>query len=118
MSAIPPLARILPPLIVALAAGALAIHLDGSFAPNIDPAQAMAAPRLQLPSFSLEAMAELVIPLAITVLIVQNGQGIAVLTSVGHRPPVDSIAIGCGASSVVSALVGAVSTCLTGPVAQ
>jgi benzoate membrane transport protein len=47
---------------------------------------------------------------------VQNGQGIAILTSVGHRPPVDSIAIGCGAASVVSAFVGAVSNCLTGPV--
>ena len=61
-------------------------------------------------------MAELVVPLAITVLVVQNGQGIAILTSVGHRPPVDAIAVGCGAASIVSAFVGAVSTCLTGPV--
>ena len=116
VSAIPPLARILPPLIVALAAGALAIHLGGDFTPNIDPTQAMAAPRLLLPTFSLEAMAELVVPLAITVLVVQNGQGIAVLTAAGHDPPIDRIAIGCGAASVAGAFVGAVPTCLTGPV--
>ncbi len=61
-------------------------------------------------------MAELVVPLAITVLVVQNGQGIAVLSAAGHAPPVDAIAVGCGASSIVSAFVGAVSTCLTGPV--
>jgi benzoate membrane transport protein len=39
-----------------------------------------------------------------------------VLTAAGHVPPADSIAVGCGVSSVVSAFVGAVPTCLTGPV--
>ena len=76
----------------------------------------LAAPALQVPQFSWAALAELVVPLAITVLVVQNGQGIAVLTAAGHAPPVDAIAVGCGVSSIVSAFVGAVSTCLTGPV--
>jgi benzoate membrane transport protein len=61
-------------------------------------------------------MVELVVPLAITVLVVQNGQGFAVLTAAGHKPPIDAIAVACGAGSVVTAFVGAVSTCLTGPV--
>ena len=38
----------------------------------------------------------LVVPLAITVLVVQNGQGAAVLTAAGHKPPVDAAAIACG----------------------
>ncbi len=76
----------------------------------------LAAPVLQAPQFSWAAMAELVVPLAITVLVVQNGQGIAVLTAAGHSPPVNAIAVGCGGISIVSAFVGAVSTCLTGPV--
>jgi benzoate membrane transport protein len=76
----------------------------------------LVVPRLHRPEFSWAAMAELVVPLAITVLVVQNGQGIAVLTAAGHAPPVDSIAVACGASTVVSAFVGAVPTCLTGPV--
>jgi benzoate membrane transport protein len=73
-------------------------------------------PQLQVPELSWAALAELVVPLAITVLVVQNGQGIAVLTAAGHAPPVDQIAAGCGASTIVSAFVGAVPTCLTGPV--
>ena len=88
----------------------------GRLLPALDEANWLAAPLLQVPSFSLAAMAELVVPLAITVLVVQNGQGIAVLTAAGHTPPVDQIAAGCGASSIVSAFVGAVPTCLTGPV--
>jgi benzoate membrane transport protein len=116
VSAIPPLSLRLPPLIVALGAGALAIHYAGWVAPELDPSAMLAAPRLHLPEFSWAAMVELVVPLAITVLVVQNGQGIAVLTAAGHAPPIDRIAAGCGATSVVAAFIGAVPTCLTGPV--
>jgi benzoate membrane transport protein len=61
-------------------------------------------------------MIELVVPLAITVLVVQNGQGIAVLGAAGHQPPVNAITLACGAGSMITGLVGSVSTCLTGPV--
>jgi benzoate membrane transport protein len=61
-------------------------------------------------------MVELVVPLAITVLVVQNGQGIAVLAANGHRAPINAITAACGAGSIATALFGAVSTCLTGPV--
>ena len=115
-SAVPALAARLPPMLVALVAGAAVIWQAGTFAPGLDQAGVLAAPVLQAPQFTWPAIAELVVPLAITVLVVQNGQGIAILKSVGHAPPVDSIAVGCGASSIVSAFVGAVSTCLTGPV--
>ena len=60
-------------------------------------------------------MFELVVPLAITVLVVQNGQGIAVLKAAGHQPPVDAITVACGIGAMASAVVGSVSTCLTGP---
>jgi benzoate membrane transport protein len=105
-----------PPLIAALAVGAGVVWLQGSLAPGLGAAGVFAAPQLHAPAFSWAAMLELVVPLAVTVLVVQNGQGIAVLTAAGHVPPADSIAVGCGVSSVVSAFVGAVPTCLTGPV--
>jgi benzoate membrane transport protein len=38
-----------------------------------------------------------------------------VLRSAGHVPPVNVITIACGAWSLLTAAVGAVSTCLTGP---
>ena len=72
-------------------------------------------PVVQTPAWSVAAMVELVVPLAITVLVVQNGQGFAVLEAAGHNPPVNAVTIACGVGSLVAALVGAVSTCLTGP---
>jgi len=47
---------------------------------------------------------------------VQNAQGIAILSANGHNPPVNAITVACGVGAVVTGLVGAVSTCLTGPV--
>jgi len=43
-------------------------------------------------------------------------QGIAILQAAGHKPPINTITTACGAGSLVAALFGAVSTCLTGPV--
>jgi len=109
------LARLVPPLIGALAIGALMIVVLGRFEAGPE-AQGLARPNLYAPVFSWRAMVELVVPLAITVLVVQNGQGVTVLRAAGHSPPVDAVAAACGAGSIVTAFVGTVSTCLTGPV--
>ena len=116
VSAVPALSARLPPLIVTLVAGIAMIAYAGFALPELDAASAFAAPRLHLPQFSWAAMIELVLPLLISVLVVQNGQGFAVLRAAGHQAPLDAIAIGCGVTSTVAAFVGAVSTCLTGPV--
>jgi len=113
---LPSLARYLPPLIGALIVGAIAIALLDRYRPGAGAVLAFAHPTLYTPAFSWNAMVELVVPLAITVLAVQNGQGYAVLGAAGHKPPVDAVTMACGVGAVASALVGAVSTCLTGPV--
>ena len=79
------------------------------------PTQWLAAPVWQAPAWSVQAMVELVVPLAITVLVVQNGQGVAVLRAARHEPPINAVTIACGVWSLLAATVGAVSTCLTGP---
>ena len=111
----PALGRRLPPLIGALLVGAVASVLLGRFNSHALESLQLVQPVLQLPQWSWAAMVELVVPLTITVLVVQNGQGIAVLKAVGHEPPVDSITVACGAGALLSAVVGSVSTCLTGP---
>ncbi len=116
LSAAPRLARAIPPLIGALAAGALAVWWLGTFKPPAGALFAFAQPNFYVPQFSGSAMVELVIPLAITVLVVQNGQGIAVLAANGHQPSINAITAACGAWSMVTGFVGTVSTCLTGPV--
>jgi benzoate membrane transport protein len=115
LGAFPRLARLVPPLIVALAVGVVAILWLGRFE-AAPAAVTLVRPNFYTPAFSWRAMVELVVPLAITVLVVQNGQGITVLRAAGHAPPVDAIAIACGAGAVLTGLVGAVPTCLTGPV--
>lgn len=106
--------RWLPPIIGALLVGGLAIVVSGRFAPG-PVTQLIASPALTTPQWSWQAMLELVIPLTITVLVVQNGQGVAVLKAAGHQAPVNMVAIACGMWSVPASFVGAVSTCLTGP---
>jgi benzoate membrane transport protein len=109
------LQRRVPPILAALVVGAVAVGVTGSFEPEGSTTTWVVRPLLTAPDFSWTAMVELVVPLAITVLVVQNGQGVAVLRQAGHVPPVNAITIGCGVWSVAGALVGSVSTCLTGP---
>jgi benzoate membrane transport protein len=116
LSALPRLGRRLPPLIGALVLGAVMVALLGKLAPAAAGSLPLVGPNLYTPAFSWRAMVELVVPLAITVLVVQNGQGVTVLRAAGHQPPVNAITVACGAGAILSALVGAVSTCLTGPV--
>ncbi len=115
LTARPAWGRRLPPLIGALAVGALAIAWLGRLDLAALGAIELVHPVIQRPAWSWAAMVELVVPLAITVLVVQNGQGIAVLKAAGHEPPVDALTVACGAGALLSAAVGAVSTCLTGP---
>jgi benzoate membrane transport protein len=116
LSAAAPLGRFLPPLIGALIVGGVLVGVLGRFDPAGAAAWGLVRPNLYVPVFSWQAMLELVVPLAITVLVVQNGQGIAVLRAVGHSPPINAVTVACGAGSMVTAFVGTVSTCLTGPV--
>ena len=115
LSAWPSLGRLFPPIIAALLVGIVAVALSGRFDPEASAAHWLAAPVFQTPQWSLQAMIELVIPLAITVLVVQNGQGVAVLRAAGHEAPVNAVTVACGVWSLMTATVGAVSTCLTGP---
>ena len=114
LSAIPRLGSRIPPIIGALLVGAVATILPGQH--DIATLQfELIRPVIQTPVWSVAAMVELVVPLAITVLVVQNGQGFAVLGAAGHVAPVNAVTMACGLGSVISAIVGGVSTCLTGP---
>jgi benzoate membrane transport protein len=105
----------LPPVIGALLVGVLAVAVSGRLDASAVGQLTLAQPVIQAPVWSFAAMLELVVPLAITVLVVQNGQGVAVLKNAGHEPPVNMIAVACGVGAAVSAVFGAVSSCLTGP---
>ncbi|UKA70877.1 benzoate/H(+) symporter BenE family transporter [Arthrobacter sp. FW306-06-A] len=114
LTAVPMLGRFLPPVLGTLVAGCIAVAASGQF--NLPPGGPLVAtPVFTAPDFTWAAQLELVVPLALTVLFVQNGQGIAVLRAAGHQPPVNAFAIASGAFSVLNAGFGAVSACVTGP---
>jgi len=113
--AVPAFGRRMPPLIGALLVGALVVAVLGRLDPSVLGSFQVVQPVVQAPVWSLAAIIELVVPLAITVLVVQNGQGFAVLQAAGHHPPVNTTTVMCGVGAFFSAVVGAVSSCLTGP---
>ena len=116
LAAIPNAQQFMPPMIGVLVIGILVLFLqDSAVTTQTYDGPVLAAPRLFLPEFSLAATLELVLPLTITVIATQNAQGIIILRSAGHSPPVNSLTAMCGAGSLVAALFGCVSTCLTGP---
>ena len=95
--------------------GALATIVLGRFEDSSPLEFELIRPVIQDPAWSIAALVELVLPLAITVLVVQNGQGFAVLENVGHRAPVKAVTLGCGIWTMLTAMIGTVCTCLTGP---
>lgn len=114
-SSVPALGRRLPPVLGALLVGVTVVLLSGRVGTESLEGRWVAAPVLTAPDFTWAAVGQLVVPLVITVLVVQNGQGLAVLTDAGHRPPMNAVTLACGLVSLPAAAVGAVSTCLTGP---
>ena len=115
LTAVPRLQKMVPPMIAVLVVGIVILLSGGYDSGGSYAGPVLAAPRFYAPEFSVAAALELVIPLAITVIAAQNAQGIVILRSAGHNPPVNAITSACGIASLVTAMVGSVSSCLTGP---
>lgn len=107
--------RFAPPILGALVVGVALSLATARIDTQALGALTLARPLLGAPTFSWQAMVELVVPLAITVLVVQNAQGYAILQAAGHKPPANAVTVACGIGGLFSAAVGAVGTCLTGP---
>ncbi|MBI2360464.1 MAG: benzoate/H(+) symporter BenE family transporter [Deltaproteobacteria bacterium] len=108
-----------PPVLGAIAVGLFAATALGD-ADWTHMRFQIAEPVLVGPAFTLAAAAELVIPLALTVIAVQNAQGIGILQNTGYQPPVNAITIasGIGSFGIGSLLVapfGSQSTSIAGP---
>lgn len=102
-------------MVGAFIVGVVVVVVAGRFEFDSASVPFVAGPMLQMPVFTARALTELVIPLTVTVIAVQNAQGAAVLRAAGHQPPVNMITVVCGIWSGMAAAVGAVSTCLAGP---
>ncbi|OYU47847.1 MAG: benzoate transporter [Rhizobiales bacterium PAR1] len=115
LSVFPRIARFMPPIFGALVVGAIIAYTSGRLDFSSLNGLEFVRPLVVTPVFSTAALVELVIPLAITIIIVQHGQGLAVLTNAGHTPPMTAITVVTGIGGLLSAVVGAVGSSLTGP---
>lgn len=118
LTAMPRAQKLFPPMIGVLLVALAVLFLQGNVeagAATPESTPIFAAPSIYWPQFSVAAALELVVPLAITVIAAQNAQGIVILRAAGHHPPVDAITTACGGASLITAMLGSVSTCLTGP---
>ena len=115
-AALPAVVRGFPPILVALIIGIFAISATGQFDASAVGPEWLARPELRPVAFSLAAMLELVPPMLISVIAIQNLQGFTVLRLAGHSPPVNTLTVACGYGSLAMGAFGSVPTCVTGPV--
>lgn len=114
-AAVPAVARVVPPLLAALAIGiAVALGTDG-LAPDQPIPLTLAVPNLYVPQFSLRALVDLVIPLTITVIGIHNAQGFVLARAKGIKAPENFLTAMCGVTSFALAAFGSVPTCFAGP---
>lgn len=75
----------------------------------------VANPQIYAPSFRFASIGEVVVPLLLTVIAIQNAQGIGVLKSMKFEPPVDAMTKWSGIGSIINSFLGAHSACIAGP---
>jgi benzoate membrane transport protein len=103
-----------PPILGAIVASILCLKFLPGVSVHSVPFS-IGIPHLVVPSFNVSVIGELVIPLVLTVIAIQNAQGIAMLESSGYRPPINSMTNWSGIGSIVNAFFGGHPACVAGP---
>ncbi|SAK92270.1 benzoate transporter [Caballeronia catudaia] len=105
----------LPPLIGAMLTGAAILFGTGFQLPSHTGGAWIATPALVAPRFDIHAISQLLLPMLITVLFVQNAQGIAVTRASGYRASLRLVTITSGVLTAISAPFGGCPSVLAGP---
>jgi benzoate membrane transport protein len=105
----------LPPILATMICGAATVMLSGFELQSSPPQTWLATPKLIAPEFNLQALLELLVPMLITVLFVQNAQGIAVLRNAGHATSLRLVTIYSGFLTALTAPFGGCPSVLAGP---
>jgi benzoate membrane transport protein len=105
----------LPPLIGAMLAGAALLFTTGFQLPSHSGGAWTATPALVAPRFDIHAISQLLLPMLITVLFVQNAQGIAVTRASGYRTSLRLVTIYSGVLTAITAPFGGCPSVLAGP---
>jgi benzoate membrane transport protein len=114
VSLVKPLARRFPPVLGAIIAGFAATAVFGTADWHRISFETVEFTTFA-PVFTWAAAIELVVPLALTVVAIQNAQGITILRNMGYQAPFNAITILSGVGSIIVAPFGSQSVCLAGP---
>jgi benzoate membrane transport protein len=114
LTAFPRFGRFCPPVLGAIVVALVISSVTG--ATNWTALQPrLATPQFFWPSFNLGTIVELVPPLVVAVIAIQNGQGIGLLLSQGYNPPINTMTVATGAGSIINMFFGGISACIAGP---
>lgn len=103
-----------PPILISFViAGFLAMFTGEFQTQNIDVNFVL--PQFVFPTFSLDAMISVSIPLALLVIGAENAQSIGVLKSQGYKPPINSMTIWSGIGGIATSLFGGHNANIAGP---
>jgi benzoate membrane transport protein len=111
---IPKFIKKVPPVLASLALGLVAAIATGSihFAST---SFAFVAPQIVIPSFNVNTILSVSVPLAILVVGAENAQGIGVLFAQGYKPPINAMTIITGFGGIITGFFGGHSAHIAGP---
>ena len=105
----------MPPIIGALVAGIVVMLVGGVHLAAAPAGAGLATPTWQWPRLDLHCELELLVPLLITMIFVQNAQGVAVLRSAGYSTSLRLVTLTSAGLTALCAPFGAVPSVLAGP---
>ncbi|MHB0805465.1 benzoate/H(+) symporter BenE family transporter [Stutzerimonas nitrititolerans] len=106
--------RSVPPVLVAGVVGLVLAYALGQLQPA-DVNIAWVMPVLTMPTFSIDALLAITIPLTALVIGAENAQATGVLMTEGYRPPVNAMTVISGIGGVLAGLLGGHNANIAGP---
>lgn len=104
----------IPGVVGALVFGIIACLVTGSFN-SLEGEIALTAPQFAAPTFSLEAILAIGLPLALLVVGAENAQAMGVLMSQNYKPPFNAMTIISGIGGLLAPLFGGHNANIAGP---
>jgi benzoate membrane transport protein len=104
-----------PPIFGSMLAGAVALAIGGFSMPFGGHGVWLATPGFVMPTLDVHALTQLTVPMLITILFVQNAQGMAVLRAAGYPTSLRMVTIASGVLTALTGPFGACPSVLAGP---
>lgn len=106
--------KMVPPILMSFAVAVILAAAMGQFQVN-DMESGFIIPQLVTPSFNLDAIISIGIPLALLVIGAENAQATGVLMTQGYKPPVNEMTILSGIGGMITAFFGGHNANIAGP---